>query len=75
MTVAPLVENPDEVRWVFRSLRELRDRLVGQYGARALTQLSMGMSNDFRVAVEEGSTMVRVGRALFGERPPAAHRQ
>lgn len=61
MTVAPLVENPEDVRPVFRTLRELRD-------ANGLADLSMGMTNDFEVAVEEGATLVRVGRALFGER-------
>lgn len=62
MTVAPLVEDPKEVRWVFQRLRELRDVL-------GLRHLSMGMTDDFEVAVEEGSTMVRIGRAIFGERP------
>jgi pyridoxal phosphate enzyme (YggS family) len=61
MTVAPLVENPEEVRPLFRRLRELRD-------AQGLAELSMGMTNDFEVAVEEGATLVRIGRALFGER-------
>lgn len=61
MTVAPLVENPEDVRPVFRTLRELRD-------AHGLAELSMGMTNDFEVAVEEGATLVRIGRALFGER-------
>lgn len=61
MTVAPLVENPEDVRPVFRALRELRD-------AHGLAELSMGMTNDFEVAVEEGATLVRIGRALFGER-------
>ena len=61
MTVAPLVENPEEVRSVFRRLRELRERF-------SLEHLSMGMTNDFEVAIEEGATMVRIGRAIFGER-------
>ena len=61
MTVAPLVENPEEARSVFRRLRELRERF-------SLEHLSMGMTNDFEVAIEEGATMVRIGRAIFGER-------
>ncbi|HYM15377.1 MAG TPA: YggS family pyridoxal phosphate-dependent enzyme [Dehalococcoidia bacterium] len=59
MTVAPRVDNPEDVRPVFRALRTLRDRLE-------LKHLSMGMSDDFEVAVEEGATLVRVGRAIFG---------
>lgn len=61
MTVAPMVSDPEEVRPVFRRLRELRDRL-------GLPHLSMGMTDDFEVAVEEGATLVRIGRAIFGER-------
>lgn len=61
MTVAPLVEDPEEVRPVFRKLREIRDRF-------GLEHLSMGMTNDFEVAIQEGSTMVRIGRGIFGER-------
>ncbi|MBE0415329.1 MAG: YggS family pyridoxal phosphate-dependent enzyme [Dehalococcoidia bacterium] len=60
MTIAPLVKDPEEVRHIFRRLRELRDSL-------GLEHLSMGMSDDFEVAVEEGATMVRIGRAIFGE--------
>lgn len=66
MTMAPL-GRPQDARWVFRELRELRDSLQGMpLNGVELTELSMGMSNDFRVAVEEGSTIVRVGRAIFG---------
>jgi pyridoxal phosphate enzyme (YggS family) len=66
MTMAPLVDSPETVRPVFRGLRELRDRLVERSaGAFALPELSMGMSGDFEVAVEEGATMVRVGSKLF----------
>ena len=68
MTVAPYVENAEEVRWVFRRLRELRDRINEELGSEVLTELSMGMSNDFEVAIEEGATMVRIGTAIFGER-------
>ena len=62
MTVAPLTDDAETVRPVFRRLRELRDAL-------GLRELSMGMTDDFEVAIEEGSTMVRIGRAIFGERP------
>ena len=62
MTVAPLVDDPEAVRPVFRALRELRDQL-------GLRELSMGMTGDFEVAIEEGATMVRIGRAIFGPRP------
>lgn len=65
MTVAPAADNPEDVRPVFRRLRELRD-------AAGLRELSMGMTHDFEAAVEEGATMVRVGRALFGERAAPA---
>ena len=61
MTVAPRVEHAEDVRPVFRRLREMRDAL-------GLRELSMGMTDDFEVAVEEGSTLVRVGRAIFGDR-------
>jgi pyridoxal phosphate enzyme (YggS family) len=71
MTVAPLVGNPEEVRPVFRRLRELRDGLRERFQADDCHELSMGMSDDFGVAIEEGATMVRIGRAIFGERPPA----
>lgn len=62
MTVAPLADDAESARPVFRKLRELAER-------HSLPQLSMGMSNDFEVAIEEGATHVRVGRAIFGERP------
>jgi pyridoxal phosphate enzyme (YggS family) len=67
MTIAPAVHDPDEVRPVFRGLRELRDTLERTAPA-ALPELSMGMSDDFEVAIEEGATMVRVGRAIFADR-------
>lgn len=69
MTVAPLVRDAEEVRPVFRRLRELRDALRAASDLPDLHHLSMGMSNDFRVAIEEGATIVRLGRAIFGERP------
>ena len=64
MTIAPWVDNAEEVRPVFRQLRQLRDTL-------GLKHLSMGMSDDFEVAIEEGATLVRIGRAIFGERSGA----
>ncbi|HAB15740.1 MAG TPA: YggS family pyridoxal phosphate-dependent enzyme [Verrucomicrobiota bacterium] len=67
MTVAPYSTNPEKVRSVFRRLRELRDQCVDVLGA-PLTVLSMGMSGDLEVAIEEGATLVRVGTALFGPR-------
>jgi len=67
MTVAPPAQDPEAVRPVFRTLRELRDGLQRQLGD-TFRELSMGMSDDFEVAVEEGATMVRIGRAIFGER-------
>jgi pyridoxal phosphate enzyme (YggS family) len=70
MMIAPPVSDPEEVRWVFRSLRRLRDHLRDRFDTPGFTELSMGMTDDFEVAVEEGATMVRIGRALFGERPP-----
>lgn len=69
MTVAPLVRDAEEVRPVFRALRLVRDELRDRYPLTGFVELSMGMSNDYRVAIQEGATMVRVGRALFGERP------
>lgn len=65
MTIAPLAESAEAVRPVFRGLRETRDRLRATYPGLALAILSMGMSNDYGVAIEEGATHVRVGRALF----------
>ena len=72
MTVPPFPTNPEDSRPWFRRLREVRDDLVAS-GAPAsrLTQLSMGMSHDFEVAIEEGATIVRVGTAIFGRRVPA----
>ena len=69
MLLPPAAENPEDARGWFRELRDHRDRLVSQ-GAPAflLRELSMGMSHDFEVAVEEGATMVRVGSAIFGAR-------
>ena len=67
MTVPPPVDDPEASRGSFAHLRELRDRAAERLG-RPLPELSMGMTDDFDVAVEEGATLVRVGRAIFGER-------
>jgi PLP dependent protein len=67
MTIPPFLDDPESVRPYFRKLRELRDGLVHRVG-RPLPVLSMGMSHDFEIAVEEGATEIRVGTALFGER-------
>ena len=67
MTMAPLTENQDEIRSVFRTLRELRDGVSAKNLPHApCTQLSMGMSNDYIIAIEEGATHVRIGTALVG---------
>src|SRR5918911_768136 len=69
MTLPPLFEEAERVRPFFRRLREFRDRLNEQRPTeRRLKELSMGMSHDFQVAIEEGATMVRVGTAVFGRR-------
>ena len=69
MTIGRLPDDPEEARPTFRALRELSERLRGSWPALGET-LSMGMSDDYPVAVEEGATIVRVGRALFGDRAP-----
>lgn len=68
MTMAPWTPDPERVRPVFRRLRELKLKCEDILGA-PMEHLSMGMSGDFEVAIEEGATMVRIGTALFGERP------
>ena len=68
MTMAPFVPNPEEARPTFVALRELRDRLHAAYPDVSWQHLSMGMTNDFEVAIEEGATMVRIGTAVFGKR-------
>jgi len=67
MTVPPYLDDPEDVRPYFRRLREIRDSLQDKLGI-PLPQLSMGMSHDFEVAIEEGATIVRIGTAIFGER-------
>jgi len=68
MTMAPIVADPEDARPVFVALRELRDALAADFPAADWSELSMGMTDDFPVAVEEGATIVRIGRAIFGPR-------
>lgn len=69
MTMPPFFEDPEKARPFFRRLREIRDRINElRVASRELRELSMGMSHDFEVAIEEGATMARVGTAIFGER-------
>jgi len=75
MTLAPLVEEAGEVRYVFAKLRSIRDRLRGSWSPHFdLSELSMGMSSDYEVAVEEGATVVRIGRMLIEEDGPVRRR-
>ena len=68
MMVPPYTDDPEEARPYFRRLRELRDQAVAEIPDLVMPELSMGMSHDFAVAIEEGSTCVRVGSAIFGTR-------
>jgi pyridoxal phosphate enzyme (YggS family) len=68
MTIAPIVADAEQARPVFRALRELRDELARRFPQTAWAELSMGMTDDFEAAIAEGATIVRVGRAIFGER-------
>jgi len=68
MTIAPIAPNPEDTRPVFRQLRLLRDHMRNEIPQCDWQQLSMGMTDDYRVAIEEGATIVRIGRAIFGER-------
>ena len=67
MTIAPFSQHAEDARATFTRLRRVRDHMEHMTGW-ALPELSMGMSNDFEIAIEEGATMVRIGRAIFGER-------
>jgi uncharacterized pyridoxal phosphate-containing UPF0001 family protein len=69
MTMAPLTEDQEVVRRTFRGLRELHEQMQERYPEYEGRELSMGMSNDYEIAVEEGSTILRLGTVLFGERP------
>ncbi len=72
MTVAPISDDPAVARRCFRQLRELREILAQQHPKLSFDELSMGMSGDFEVAIEEGSTTIRIGTAIFGPRPKPA---
>jgi uncharacterized pyridoxal phosphate-containing UPF0001 family protein len=69
MTMPPFFDDPEESRPYFVRLRELAERVVREGVHSGPLELSMGMSNDFPVAIEEGATLVRVGTAIFGPRP------
>jgi PLP dependent protein len=69
MTVPPWSEDPETARPYFAQLRGMRDRLASQYPRLDFSELSIGMTGDFEVAIQEGSTCVRIGTALFGRRP------
>jgi pyridoxal phosphate enzyme (YggS family) len=76
MTMPPWFDDPEEARPFFRALRELRDRIETEGIPHVeMRELSMGMSGDYAVAIEEGATIVRIGRGIFGERPPRAPEQ
>jgi hypothetical protein len=68
MTVPPFDPNPETARKCFRQLHHMRNELASKYAHLDFSELSMGMSGDFEIAVEEGSTLVRIGTALFGAR-------
>lgn len=68
MTMAPIVEEMEQARPVFAALRQLRDALAADFPQWEWQGLSMGMTDDFPIAIEEGATMIRVGRAIFGDR-------
>jgi pyridoxal phosphate enzyme (YggS family) len=72
MTVAPLDQDPEAARLCFRSLHTLRDQLAPRHPQLDFRELSMGMSGDFEIAIEEGSTLVRIGTAIFGTRTSPA---
>lgn len=68
MTMAPFTDEEEKIRASFRELRKLKEEINDKYSSLAVTELSMGMSGDYKTAIEEGSTMVRIGTALFGQR-------
>ncbi len=69
MTVAPFNENPEDIRWVFKKMKEIFNKISGmKLKNTEMKILSMGMTNDFEIAIEEGANMVRIGTAIFGAR-------
>lgn len=76
MTIPPHTEDPEAARPYFKTLRAMRDEIARRnLPAVSMDELSMGMSHDFEIAIEEGSTCVRVGTAIFGQRPPQTQRR
>lgn len=70
MTIAPMTEDPEDARPAFRRLRELRDAITQRLPDTKIPNLSMGMTHDYQIAIQEGATIVRLGTAIFGARPP-----
>lgn len=69
MTVAPYAENPEEIRWVFKKMKEIFDHISNMHLSNFdMKYLSMGMTNDFEIAIEEGANIIRIGTAIFGAR-------
>lgn len=69
MTVAPFAENPEDIRWVFKKMKEIFDKIsVMNLKNSEMKYLSMGMTNDFEIAIEEGTNIIRIGTAIFGAR-------
>ena len=68
MTMAPLTDDRELIKKSFRTLRLLKEEMQEKYPEFSLTELSMGMSGDYQLAIEEGSTQVRIGTAIFGQR-------
>jgi pyridoxal phosphate enzyme (YggS family) len=68
MTIAPMLSDPEDARPFFRTMRELSSHLRDNFPDQTLEHLSMGMTDDFEVAIDEGATIVRIGRAIFGKR-------
>ncbi len=69
MTVAPFAEDPEEIRWVFKKMKVIFDKLSSMNIKNSnMKFLSMGMTNDFEIAIEEGANIIRIGTAVFGER-------
>ena len=68
MTMAPFTNNESEIRKSFVTLRDIRDKIQSEYNNFNFAELSMGMSQDYKIAIEEGYTLVRIGTAIFGER-------
>jgi uncharacterized pyridoxal phosphate-containing UPF0001 family protein len=68
MTMAPFTDDEDMIRTSFKKVSDLKNNINAKINGVQLSELSMGMSHDFKIAIEEGSTLVRIGSAIFGER-------